>query len=105
MRSSVAWILPKVERSTMTTYDLKQTGQLIKAMRGTRLFALTGLQAAKTPSSGSDRGKQAPVGSFAKLLKRWQEWQGSNLRPPVLEKRTRVGHGTTGRDAKSKIVA
>lgn len=32
---------PKVERSTMTTYDLKQTGQLIEAMRGTRLFAPT----------------------------------------------------------------
>ena len=30
---------PKVERSTMTTYDLKQTGQLIEAMRSTRLFA------------------------------------------------------------------
>src|SRR5207244_9022922 len=29
--------------------------------------------------------QQEPAGSFAKLLKRWQEWQGSNLRPPVLE--------------------
>jgi hypothetical protein len=61
MRSSVAWILPKVERSTMTTYDLKQTGQLIEAMRGTRLFALTGLQAAKTPSSGSDAVSKRPL--------------------------------------------
>ena len=76
MRSSVAWILPKVERSTMTTYDLKQTGQLIKAMRGTRLFALTlpagmqedaaawvdaGVQAAKTPSSGSDAVSKRPL--------------------------------------------
>ena len=28
---------PKVERSTMTTYDLQQTAQLIDAMRGTRM--------------------------------------------------------------------
>jgi integrase len=32
---------PKVERSTMTTYDLKQTGQLIEVMRGSRLFVPT----------------------------------------------------------------
>lgn len=32
---------PKVERATMTTYDLKQTGQLIEAMRSTRLFVPT----------------------------------------------------------------
>jgi integrase len=32
---------PKVERSTMTTYDLQQTGRLIDAMRGTRLFVPT----------------------------------------------------------------
>jgi integrase len=32
---------PKVERSTMTTYDLRQTGELIAAMRETRLFAPT----------------------------------------------------------------
>lgn len=32
---------PKVERSAMTTYDLKQTGQLIDAMRSTRLFVPT----------------------------------------------------------------
>ena len=51
----------KVERSTMTTYDLKQTDQLIEAMRGTRLFALTGLQAAKTPSSGSDAVSKRPL--------------------------------------------
>ena len=51
----------KVERSTMTTSDLKQTGQLIEAMRGTRLFALTGLQAAKTPSSGSDAVSKRPL--------------------------------------------
>src|SRR6186713_3071392 len=25
------------------------------------------------------------IRGFAKSLKRWQEWQGSNLRPPVLE--------------------
>jgi integrase len=29
---------PKVERASMTTYDLEQTGQLIEALRGTRLF-------------------------------------------------------------------
>jgi len=61
MRSSVAWILPKIERSTMTTHDLRQTDQLIEAMRGTRLFALTGLQAAKTPSSGSDAVSKRPL--------------------------------------------
>jgi integrase len=32
---------PKVERATMTTYDLKQTGELIGAMRGTGLFIPT----------------------------------------------------------------
>jgi integrase len=32
---------PKVERTAMTTYDLKQTGQLIDAMRSTRLFVPT----------------------------------------------------------------
>jgi integrase len=32
---------PKVERTSMTTYDLKQTGELIEAMRGTGLFIPT----------------------------------------------------------------
>jgi integrase len=32
---------PKVERAAMTTYDLRQTGELIEAMRGTRLFVPT----------------------------------------------------------------
>jgi integrase len=32
---------PKVERTTMTTYDLIQTGQLIEALRDTRLFVPT----------------------------------------------------------------
>jgi integrase len=32
---------PKVERATMTTYDLKQTGELVGAMRGTGLFIPT----------------------------------------------------------------
>jgi hypothetical protein len=60
----------------MTTYDLKQTGQLIEAMRRTRLFALTllagmqedatawvdaGLKAAKRPSSGSNAVSKRPL--------------------------------------------
>src|SRR4051794_22782603 len=32
---------PKVERATMTTYDLRQTGELIEAMRSTGLFVPT----------------------------------------------------------------
>ena len=32
---------PKVERTAMMTYDLRQTGELIEAMRGTRLFVPT----------------------------------------------------------------
>ncbi|MBR1155892.1 tyrosine-type recombinase/integrase [Bradyrhizobium sp. JYMT SZCCT0428] len=32
---------PKVERTAMTTYDLKQTGELIEALRGTCLFIPT----------------------------------------------------------------
>lgn len=32
---------PKVERASMTTYDLPQTGELIEVMRGTRLFVPT----------------------------------------------------------------
>src|SRR5262249_59492366 len=37
-----------------------------------------------TRSKGA-AGCRRPVRFFAKCLKRWQEWQGSNLRPPVLE--------------------
>jgi len=47
MRSSVAWILPKVERSTMTTYDLKQTNQLIEAMRALACLPLLAFRSQK----------------------------------------------------------
>ena len=35
----------------------------------------------------------------------WQEWQGSNLRPPVLEARATCGHVTTEGDKKARQVA